>query len=125
MRGKTFRAAAALAAIGALAMTGMAGARDDAETKVTIKGGGEVFGYVKSSKPNKCADDRKVTVYKQKGGAQGGGDDIKVQSDNASLSGDKYQWSIGNPGVTGKIFARAGKIPGCKADNSKTIPAGG
>ncbi len=100
---------------------GMAAA-GKADTTVTIKGGGEVFGYVKSAK-TACMDGRKVTVYKQKG-AQGGGDDIKGPSDTASQNGDRYMWSVGNPGLQGKIYARANATTKCKADNSKTITVG-
>lgn len=125
MRTKSVAGVVALVACGALALTGSAGAGGNAETTVTIQAGGEIFGYVKSPKPNRCADGRKVTVFKQKGGAQGGGDDIKVGTDNAGEPiGDRSQWSIGNPGVTGKVYARAGKIPGCQADNSRTVTVG-
>jgi hypothetical protein len=119
-------AALALAAAGGLVATGVAGAGGGASTKVKIKApSGEVYGTVESSKPQKCANGRKVTVYRQKGGEQGGGDDIKVGSDTASANNDEYQWNLGNPGLTGKkIYARAGKKPGCKADNSRTIVAG-
>lgn len=127
MKGKTFMAIAALAAAVGLVVTGAASAGGGAaETKVTIKApGGDVFGKVKSSKPNKCASGRKVKVYRQKGGDQGGGDDIKIGTDIAQANNDGYEWNIGQPGVSGKkIYARAGKIPGCKADNSRTITAG-
>ena len=127
VKGKTFMAIAALAAAAGLVVTGAASAGGGAaDTKVTIKApGGDVFGKVKSSKPNKCANGRKVTVFRQKGGAQGGGDDIKILTDTAQANGPGYEWAIGNPGVSGKkIYARAGKIPGCKADNSRTIRAG-
>jgi hypothetical protein len=124
---KAFIAAVAIAAATGLVVSGAASAGGgNAETKVTIKApGGDVYGYVKSTRPNRCADGRKVKVFRQKGGEQGGGDDIKVGSDTAEPNGDKYQWSIGQPGVSGKkIYARAGKIPGCRADNSRTIVAG-
>ena len=127
MKGKTFMAIAALAAAVGLVVTGAASAGGGAaETKVTIKApGGDVFGKVKSSKPNKCANGRTVKVYRQKGGAQGGGDDIKIGTDTAQANGPNYEWNIGQPGVSGKkIYARAGKIAGCKADNSRTIRAG-
>ena len=40
-------------------------------------------------------------------------------------NGTGYEWNIGQPGVSGKkIYARAGKIAGCKADNRRTIRAG-
>jgi hypothetical protein len=126
VKGKAFIAALAVAAAAGLVVSGAASAGGNAKTKVTIKApGGDVYGYVKSAKPNKCADERKVKVFRQKGGEQGGGDDIKVGSDRAEPNGDRYQWSIGQPGVSGKkIYARAGRIPGCKGDNSRTIVAG-
>lgn len=123
MRSKAILAVGAVAAVVA---SGAAQAGGDAETKVTIKApGSEVYGYVKSPKPNKCADDRKVKVFRQKGGEQGGGDDIKVGTDRAARNGDRYMWSIGNPGLQGrKIYAKAGRIPGCLPDASPTIIAG-
>ncbi len=127
MKGKTFMAIAALAAAAGLVVTGAASAGGGgADTKVTIKApGGDVYGKVKSSKPSKCASERKVKVYRQKGGDQGGGDDIKIGTDIAQANNNGYEWNIGQPGVSGKkIYARAGKIPGCKADNSRTIRAG-
>ena len=126
MRGKAVMAAITLAAGGALAVSGTAGAGGEATTKVTIKApGGEVYGTVKSSNPDKCANGRKVRVYRQKGGSQGGGDDIKIGSDIAQPNGGQYQWNLGNPGVSGKkIFAKATSIPGCKKDSSRTIVAG-
>ena len=95
----------------------------DAETQVTIKGPGNVFGFVSSDKLNKCAKDRKVKLYKQKGDI-GGGDDkytgLKYLADDKD--GDRYKWDAGNPGLnSGKYYARAPKIDGCQADNSKTL----
>ena len=129
VKGKAFMAIAALAVATGLIVTGAAsagGGGGGTDTKVTIKApGGDVYGKVKSSKPNKCANGRKVKVYRQKGGDQGGGDDIKIGTDIAQANNDGYEWNIGQPGVSGKkIYARAGKIPGCRADNSKTITAG-
>lgn len=119
MRIKMFMATAAIAISGVFA-TG-ATAADRAETKVTIKGSSEIYGFVSSDDPANCADDRKVTVFRQKG-AQGGGDDVKVASDNASFNGDRYQWSIGNPGLQGKkIYAKARRTEECLADTSRTI----
>jgi hypothetical protein len=127
VKGKTFAAIAAVALAAGLVVSGAASAGGGgADTKVTIKApGGDVFGKVKSSKPNKCANGRKVKVYREKGGEQGGGDDIKIGTDIAQANGPDYEWNIGQPGVSGqKIYARAGKVAGCKADNSKTIRAG-
>jgi hypothetical protein len=54
---------------------------------------------------------------------RGGGAVTKVTlyMDTADLSGGRYAWDTGNTGASGKFYARAGKIPGCKADTSKTV----
>jgi hypothetical protein len=126
VRGKAVLAVAALATAGALVLTGAAGAGSGAETKVTIKApGGEVYGKVKSPKPQRCAADRKVTGWRVKGGSPGGGDDIKFGTDNAQANDDSYEWNLGNPGVSGKrIYAKVNKIPGCQGDRSRVIRAG-
>ena len=66
-----------LALGGVVGVTGSATAGGgDAETTVTIKAEGtDLSGVVKSPRPNRCADDRKVIVFKQRG-ERGGGDDI-------------------------------------------------
>jgi len=120
MRSKLVPAAAAVVALGAFGWAQTAGAGGRAETTVTIKAPGEVFGYVKSPKPNKCAKNRKVVVFQKK--ASG---DVRKGSDEASKVGDRYMWSIGNPGLNGKkIYAKAPKTPDCQADKSPTIVAG-
>jgi hypothetical protein len=89
--------------------------RGKASTKVTIQGGGSVSGYVKSSNENKCANGRKVIVFRVKNG-----DKDKVGTDTASPNGDKYQWSVGNPG-NGKYFAKAKETSRCEGDTTKTV----
>ena len=106
---------------GVLALSGVANAGGGTPTKVTVEGTGNVYGYVDSAKKS-CMDDRKVTVYKVKG-QKGGGDDKKVASDNASKNGQYYTWDVGNPGIQGKFYARAGAIPGCAADSSPVVEA--
>lgn len=118
-----FIATGLVALSGAVAATS-ALAVGDAETTVTIKGAGtgDPFGTVSSPKPNKCADGRLIKVYKEKGGEQGGGDDVYTGvSDTASLSNGKYRWFVGQPNLNGKHYARAPHVPGCQADNSPTI----
>jgi hypothetical protein len=101
---------------------GIASARAVADTTVTIKvEGSDYFGFVKSDRPLRCAEGRKVVVYKQKGDAQSPRTDKRVGMDTASLNGDRYMWSTGNSGVYGKIYARAGRTEFCKADSSPTI----
>jgi hypothetical protein len=104
---------------GVLATTGIATAGGSAPTKVTVEGTGNVYGYVESPKKS-CMDDRKVTVFEQKG-AKGGGDDKKVASDNASKQGDYYVWDVGNPGIDKKFYAKATAVPGCEGDSSPTV----
>lgn len=121
MRPKLLVTVVAVAACGAVVMTGIAGAGERAKTRVTIHGNGEVFGKVKSPRLHKCADNRKVKVYKQEGSEQNPRSEEVVASDTSELDGNHADWSIGNPGLDGKYYARAGKKPKCKADASKTI----
>jgi hypothetical protein len=122
MRGKLL-IVPVLAAGFAVGMTAGAGAAVDADTTVTIKAEGtDLSGVVKSPKPKKCADGRKVIVFKQKG-TRGGGDDVKFASDIASLSGGVYAWSTGNTGTEGRFYAKVRRIEGCKGDTSPTIRA--
>ena len=82
----------------------------------------DLSGTVASPRPKKCAADRLVVVFKQKG-ARGGGDDVRFASDRASLSGGVYRWSTGNTGMTGKFYARAARTADCKPDTSRTVRA--
>ena len=114
--------AVAVAACGVVALTGIAVAGEAAKTRVTIHADGEVYGKVKSPRLNRCADDRRVKVYRQRGNEQNPGSEEVVGRDTSELQGNHGAWSIGNPGLSsGKYYARAGKKPGCKADASKTI----
>jgi hypothetical protein len=45
----------------------------------------------------------------------------RIGTDNASLNGDRYQWSLGNTGLTGRFYAKAPRTPDCEGDKSKTI----
>ena len=112
----------ALAVCGAVALTSIAGAGQAAKTRVTIQVEGRDFsGKVKSPRLHKCADNRKVKLYKQKGQHQHPSNDTKVGSDRSELHGDHGEWSTGNTGLSGKFYARAGRKPGCKADASRTL----
>lgn len=128
MRGKLLAVPAlvigvAVSLTGGASATGAANQAANAKTTVTIKAEGtDLSGVVKSPKPKRCADGRKVILMKQKG-TRGGGDDIKVGTDNAELQGDKYRWSTGNTGIEGRFYAKVRHIDGCKRDTSKTIRA--
>jgi hypothetical protein len=120
-----------LAAVAVLALCGLAGsivtagARKPAKTKVTIiPESGGFFGYVYSPKPGRCANNRVVRLYKQRGRQQKPSVDTKIGSDTAQANGDRFMWSTGNTGFArGLFYARAGRVPGCKPDSSKSIPA--
>jgi hypothetical protein len=124
LTGKTLRIFAAIAAVSVLALVSVAPAADSVRTRVTIQGGGgEYFGYVKSSK-RKCKSDRKVKLFKQRGDKPHPRTDKFINSDFAQPNNDGYQWNTGSTGVhNGKVYARAPRIEGCKPDNSKTIQA--
>ena len=124
MRPKLLLSVVALAICGAVVLTGIAGASGAARTTVTIHvENGDFSGKVKSSKLHKCADNRRVVLYKQKGQHQHPSNDTKVGSDRSELHGDHGEWSTGNTGLSGKFYARAGRIPGCKPDSSRTVHA--
>jgi hypothetical protein len=115
MRLKAIAATAAIGLFGGLALSGGAHAAGKASTKVTIQGGGSVSGYVRSSDEDKCANGRKIKVYRLKNGNA----DL-VTTDTAQVNGTRYQWSAGNPG-NGKYFAKAPETSKCEGDVSKTV----
>ncbi len=125
MKSKLLSITVALTACFSVGLTQFASAGSTpAPTTVTIKADGEVGGKVKSPKPGKCAEDRKVILFKQMGAQQDPSvDENTGLSDNASKNGDHYEWSLGQPGLDpGNYYAKVKKIPGkCKGDRSKTV----
>lgn len=124
MKPKLLPSAIAIAVLGAVSVAGTvtAGAGDRADTTVTIRTeNGDFWGTVSSPRPRKCAEDRKVVLFKQVGTEQDPSVDERIASDNASLNGDRYEWNTGNTGVFGKFYARVGRTEDCKGDTSKTI----
>lgn len=123
---KPKRASAVVAVVfGAVSIAGTVSAgagTERAETTVTIRtDNGDFSGFVNSPRPLKCAEGRKVVLFKQVGPEQDPRVDQRIASDTASLNGDRYEWSTGNTGKFGKFYARAGKTDDCKGDTSKTI----
>ncbi|HKP89559.1 MAG TPA: hypothetical protein VJT75_06240 [Thermoleophilaceae bacterium] len=110
---------AALAAVAYAATT-------PASTTVTIKGkNGDFHGTVDSPKLNRCAKNRTVKVFKQKGAEQHPSSDTQIGSDKSELQGDHGVWSTGNSGFkSGRFYARAPKREGCRGDSSPTIKIG-
>ncbi|HKG35750.1 MAG TPA: hypothetical protein VKA89_04835 [Solirubrobacterales bacterium] len=111
-------------AVAATAFAGLGTASAATPTKVVIKPeSGGFYGYVKSLDPA-CADGRTVVLYKQLGRFQDPRNDRRIGSDTTELNGDRYMWSTGNTGTrSGRFYARATRIPGCRPANSRTIPA--
>lgn len=123
MKSKLLSITVALTACFSLGLIQFASAATPASTTVTIKVNGDVGGRVKSSKPKKCADERKIILIEQMGAQQDPSVDEKTGlSDTSSKSGDHYEWSLGQPGLDpGKYYAKAKKKAGCKADRSRTV----
>lgn len=125
MKPKLLPTVIATAVLGVVSVAGTvtAGAGQRAETTVTIRTeNGDFWGYVSSPRPRKCADERKVVLFKQVGSEQDPSVDERVASDTASLNGgDRAEWNTGNTGVFGKFYARVGRTEDCKGDTSKTI----
>lgn len=122
LRRRTSIFAAALAAL-SLVLAGTAGGAGDGKepTKTTIRSeGGKVFGFVESDRTY-CEYLRRVAVFKVVG-KKGGEDDKKIASDSANKNADgDYRWSIGDPGASGKIYAKALEDCTCTVSFSKTI----
>ena len=122
MRTKLVSIAVVLAAFGSTLVAGVASAGTPADTRVTIKTqNGDFWGAVFTSRPLRCARERKIVVFHQLGAEQNPATDDRIASDLASLSGDRYEWSTGNTGRFGKYYARAGKTTDCQADSSETV----
>jgi hypothetical protein len=125
MRAKLLTVPAVALGVAAGLTTGVevAGAAADINTTVTIRAQGtDLSGVVRSPRPKRCAADREVIVYKQRG-ARGGGDDVPFASDITSLQRGVYRWSTGNTGTEGRFYARVAHITGCKSATSPTIRA--
>jgi hypothetical protein len=107
----------------ALVLTGSAEASGRAATTVSIKGqNGDYSGTIYSPRLHKCADQRTITVYRQIGPAQDPSVDVEIGSDTSELHGHHGEWSIGNSGFrSGTFYARAAKMPGCRAGSSRSI----
>jgi len=123
MNSRAISAGTALVATALLAFGGTAAARSDAPTTVTIKKQSDgFFGTVSSTRANKCANNRKVSVYKETGGSPDPSADQKIGTDIAQPNGDGYMWSTGNTGnQKGSFYAYAKHISGCQAGISKVV----
>jgi hypothetical protein len=123
MRTRSLGATLAVLALaaGTVLTSGGAAAAARAESRVTIKAEGtDLSGKVFSPRPARCADERKVLVFRQFG-SRGGGDDEKMFTDISEKQGDDYVWSTGNTGQSGRFYAKVRRTADWKANTSRTI----
>lgn len=111
---------ALVGACGALALPSAAGAA--VRSGVTIHTLHGYEGFVFSPKPRKCADGRKVELFKQKGKEQHPKRDVKVDhAQSFENSAGKFRWEAHHYGLhPGHFYARVPATAACQADNSKT-----
>lgn len=105
----------------AIAAPGQAVAKP-AVTKVSIYGYPKgVFGYVESARAGRCAEGRKILVFRRSSPASGR-PDRRVATVRADRGPRAYQWSAKTG--PGSFYARAATVPGCAAARSG-VEAGG
>jgi hypothetical protein len=112
--------AAAGLALAAIAPSAGASPGARAGTSITIQTWQRgVFGYVKSSKPGRCAAGRPVQVFVRRRAGN-----VRVGTATARRRSGRYQWSIKTNGSR-ELFATASSRPGCRAARSATLPPKG
>jgi hypothetical protein len=117
MKLKTILATAVVTAAAGFAATG-ASAADKADTHVSFVSatphGGDYWyeGYIDSTK--KCADNRKVKVYRIANGP-----DIKIGVTRAN--GAVGAWNVMHPAADGAYYAKAPGTDECKGDTSDEL----
>lgn len=116
---------ASLAVAGACALLALPSMASAARSGVTIHlfQGSAFEGFVFSPKPGKCADGRRVRLFKEKGKGQNPKRDKRVAQTHAfKNSGGKYRWrALHYDPHPGKFYARVSATSACQADNSRTI----
>lgn len=124
MRTRTISGAVIAVSVGALLLAGGAVAgKKPAKTTVTIEAqSGGFFGYVSSKKPNKCANNRTVSLFRLHGTHPDPSHDFKVGTDPAQPNGDRYMWAI-NTNQNGHFYARVKGSNRCKGDFSEVVQA--
>lgn len=105
----------ALAATLAPAAAGAAPTHERITIDTWAKG---LFGYVETAKPNACAAQRAVVVYKQLDEQRDPASDRRLGASKAKRTAGGYQWSLRGTGQ-GDFYARAEAKPGCAALKSR------
>lgn len=95
-----------------------------AGTDLTIQAWPEgVFGYVRSSAPERCASKRQIEVFEQLGARRDPASDRRISSDRAGDGGTAHQWAV-RTSRAGRLYAVAPKLSGCAAAESGGLETG-
>jgi hypothetical protein len=123
LRSRSLVAAAVLALGAGSAVPALAAASSPAPTQVQIIPESDGFyGYVSSAKTQKCANNRKVILFKQVGSVQDPHSDQKIGTDIAQPNGDGVMWNTGNTGhMKGKFYAHVNRTPSCQEASSPSV----
>jgi hypothetical protein len=116
-------ALAAAAICAALAVPSVAGAGHTSRTGVTIhhRKQARFYGFAFSPTPGRCAKNRVVKLFRQTGKEKNPKRDIRMAKSFAfETQSGAFKWKVYKY-RPGKFYARAGRIPGCQPDNSRTI----
>jgi hypothetical protein len=119
-----------VAVIAAVAIAGLIGAGPGAakptkaaKTGLTIRTWSQgLLGYVNSPDAERCAVNRRVVVFQQRGATRKPASDRRVAGDRSGDASASYQWSV-ETGRSGRFYARAVKKAGCAEAISGTIHA--
>jgi hypothetical protein len=126
--GKFIIAACCAALVVAVAAAAHSGADSGARSRVTIDTWPHgLFGYVAKPTSRRCADHRRVAVFKQRGRGHHPQRDKRIGSVRARRNHGLFQWST-RTRKAGRFYAKARSRSGCRPAFSKTIryrPAAG
>jgi hypothetical protein len=118
---KPFVIACCAALIFAVSAAANSAPRDGASSRVTIQSWPHgVFGYVTKPTSRRCADHRRVAVFKQRGKGHHPRRDKRIATVRAQRSHGLFQWSA-RTHKAGKLYAKARRKRGCHTAFSKTI----
>lgn len=120
---RTAAIAAAVIALMALALPGLASAKGLAKTKVTInaQNATALSGTVKSKRSD-CREERQLKVYMLVGQLPNPAADTEIGTATTSQNGKRFEWAVANPNApTGLYYAYAAPVPFCKSGTSRTL----
>jgi hypothetical protein len=115
----------ALAAFASTAALAAGGTGKPAATAVTIDTWpGGLSGEVRSPNAARCADGRRVVVYRVRGAQPDPRSDQRIGAARAQGAADTFGWSV-EADDAGRFYAQAGPKRGCAAGRSEVVGAAG